>query len=53
MEGEGRLEEIVRSTDWLMRALIAAREVAAPDWMPLRGQPQAPLVSACPQTGIP
>jgi uncharacterized protein len=28
-----RLEEIVRSTGWLMRALTAAREVAAPDWL--------------------
>jgi uncharacterized protein len=33
MEGAGRLEDIVRSTDWLLRALIAAREVDAPDWM--------------------
>jgi hypothetical protein len=33
MDGEGRLEEIVRSTDWLARALTAAREVDAPDWM--------------------
>jgi uncharacterized protein len=33
MDGEGRLEEIVRSTDWLMRTLTAAREVDAPDWM--------------------
>src|SRR4051812_14143940 len=29
----GRLEEIVRSTPWLMDALAAAREVAAPDWL--------------------
>src|SRR3954471_15554389 len=28
-----RLEEIVRSTPWLMDALAAAREVAAPDWL--------------------
>jgi uncharacterized protein len=27
------LESIVRSTDWLMRALVAAREVDAPDWL--------------------
>jgi uncharacterized protein len=27
------LEEIVRSTDWLMRALTAARKVDAPDWL--------------------
>jgi hypothetical protein len=33
MQGEGQLEEIVRSTDWLMRALIAGREVDAPDWL--------------------
>jgi hypothetical protein len=33
MDGEGRLEEIVRSTDWLIRALITAREVDAPEWM--------------------
>jgi hypothetical protein len=32
-DGEERLEEIVRSTDWLMRALVAACEVAAPDWL--------------------
>jgi hypothetical protein len=32
-EGAERLEAIVRSTDWLMRALVAAREVAAPDWL--------------------
>jgi hypothetical protein len=28
-----RLEAIVRSTEWLMRALLAAREVAPPDWL--------------------
>ncbi|MEA2440483.1 MAG: uncharacterized protein QOH76_1907 [Thermoleophilaceae bacterium] len=28
-----RLEESVRTTDWLMRALEAARSVGAPDWM--------------------
>src|SRR4051812_12336693 len=28
-----RLEEIVRSTPWLMDALAAARKVAAPDWL--------------------
>jgi hypothetical protein len=28
-----RLEEIVRSTAWLMQALQAARDVAAPDWL--------------------
>jgi hypothetical protein len=28
-----RLEEIVRSTDWLTRALLAAREVDPPDWL--------------------
>jgi hypothetical protein len=33
MDGEGRLEEIVCSTDWLLRALIAARELDAPEWM--------------------
>lgn len=33
MDGGPRLEAIVRSTDWLMRALVAAREVDAPDWM--------------------
>jgi uncharacterized protein len=33
MDGQGRLEEIVRSTEWLMRALIAARDVDPPDWM--------------------
>jgi hypothetical protein len=32
-DGADRLEAIVRSTDWLMRALVAAREVAAPDWL--------------------
>jgi hypothetical protein len=30
---ETRLEEIVRSTNWLMRALEAARVVDAPDWL--------------------
>jgi uncharacterized protein len=30
---ERQLGEIVRSTDWLMRALRAAREVDAPDWL--------------------
>lgn len=33
MQGMRRLEEIVRSTDWLMRALVAARQVNAPDWL--------------------
>jgi len=33
MDGERQLEQIVRSTDWLMRALIAARDVDAPDWL--------------------
>jgi hypothetical protein len=28
-----QLEEIVRSTDWLMCALVAAREVDPPDWL--------------------
>lgn len=28
-----QLEQIVRSTDWLMRALRAAREVDPPDWL--------------------
>jgi uncharacterized protein len=32
-DGAERLETIVRSTDSLMRALVAAREVAAPDWL--------------------
>jgi uncharacterized protein len=32
-DGADRLEAIVRSTDSLMRALVAAREVAAPDWL--------------------
>lgn len=27
------LEEIVRSTTWLMRALVAARDVDPPDWL--------------------
>jgi len=30
---EAHLEEIVRSTPWLMRALEAARTVDAPDWL--------------------
>jgi hypothetical protein len=30
---EARLEAIVRSTAWLMRALEAARRVDAPDWL--------------------
>jgi hypothetical protein len=33
IEESRQLEEIVRSTGWLMRALEAAREVDAPDWM--------------------
>jgi uncharacterized protein len=33
MDRRPQLEEIVRSTDWLMRALIAARDVDAPDWL--------------------
>jgi len=32
-DGQERLEAIVRSTGWLMDALAAAREVAAPDWL--------------------
>jgi hypothetical protein len=32
-ELERQLVQIVRSTDWLMRALAAAREVDAPDWL--------------------
>ena len=28
-----QLEDIVRSTDWLMCALVAAREVDPPDWL--------------------
>lgn len=31
--GAACLEAIVRSTDWLMEALVAARHVAAPDWL--------------------
>jgi uncharacterized protein len=30
---DARLEAIIRSTGWLMRALEAARSVAAPDWL--------------------
>lgn len=33
MDCEREFEEIVRSTDWLMRALVAARQVDAPDWL--------------------
>jgi hypothetical protein len=33
MQHARRLEEIVRSTDWLMRALSAARAVDPPDWL--------------------
>jgi hypothetical protein len=33
MRGQRQLEQIVRSTDWLMCALTAAREVDAPDWL--------------------
>jgi hypothetical protein len=33
MDGERQLEEIVRSTDWLMDALVAAREADPPDWL--------------------
>jgi hypothetical protein len=33
MRGVAELEQIVRSTDWLMRALAAAREVDAPGWL--------------------
>jgi uncharacterized protein len=33
MQGQRQLDDIVRSTGWLMRALIAAREVDAPDWL--------------------
>jgi uncharacterized protein len=33
MDGAARLEEIVRTTGWLMRALEAARAVDAPDWL--------------------
>jgi uncharacterized protein len=32
-DSEDRLEAIVRSTAWLMHALVAAREVAAADWL--------------------
>ena len=33
MRRQRRLEEAIRSTSWLMRALIAAHEVDAPDWL--------------------
>ena len=33
MDGGSQLEEIVRSTDWLVSALLAARDVNAPDWL--------------------
>jgi uncharacterized protein len=33
MTDAARLEEIVRSTGWLMRALEAARQVDAPEWL--------------------
>lgn len=33
MNGAAALERTVRSTPWLMAALDAAREVAAPDWL--------------------
>ncbi len=32
VNAEGELQAIVRSTDWLMRALAAARQVDPPDW---------------------
>jgi hypothetical protein len=33
VRSQARFEEIVRSTDWLMRALVAARDVNPPDWL--------------------
>lgn len=33
MHGAAQLESIVRQTSWLMDALVAAREVDAPDWL--------------------
>jgi hypothetical protein len=33
VHAERQLEQIVRSTGWLMRALRAARQVDAPDWL--------------------
>jgi uncharacterized protein len=33
VEHERELEQIVRSTEWLMRALVAARAVDPPDWL--------------------
>jgi len=33
LSGERRVEEIVRSTGWLMAALDAARDVNPPDWL--------------------
>jgi uncharacterized protein len=33
MSASRRVEEIVRSTHWLMEALAAARDVDAPDWL--------------------
>jgi hypothetical protein len=30
---DARLEALVRSSDWLMGVLRAARDVAAPDWL--------------------
>ena len=33
MDRQHQLEEIIRSSDWLMRALFAAREADPPDWV--------------------
>jgi hypothetical protein len=33
VRGRQRVEEILRSTPWMMDALVAAREVDAPDWL--------------------
>jgi len=33
VRGRERVEEILRSTPWLIEALVAAREVNAPDWL--------------------
>jgi uncharacterized protein len=33
VDGRSRFEEIVRTTPWLVRALEAARDVDAPDWL--------------------
>ncbi len=37
MEDVARLEEIVRTTPWLVAALRAARDVGAPDWLLVAG----------------